>query len=661
SEKRVSKACLARRSRNTRCDLGIPVDPRVVSISRRTKRCVLATSRRGSRRVKGLKATHYSHRHPASSTPVPDRNITIVEIHGRDEAFGADGDRNGLESEERSDRSPSYIQSELDQPGSASNQEADESTKNMRRLEGHITITDLLNPSDAPEVLARVAGLGPEGRNHIQVAPNGDIISPGQSSGTVQPVTYYPPISSGALTISDVSVLIKHYHDNFHPFFPIACRAIFDDGDIADWIEREQHLITAILTIATKDDPAWCRAHESCAQHMESLISKLIYAGSDAVGAVEALLILAEWASQPPEQNSMVGCGKEDLGSWMLVGIAIRLAHLQRSELPGLMSKDEVGSERGSRQRIAYAACYMSDRQLSILGETIWSRGSGPSIFLQAADFPSLQVQKLGNENFALLFQAHLEITQLFSNAHDILYSSTSQGGQPYMSGEYVRHIDDLCAVLRTWKLAWGGPAVTPCVKASLMLSYDFLRLYINAHAFQSNLDRAVHRACQRSSSSAELKEPLFSDLAGAPDARFIYESIDAAKSLLCISNDVIDPETELKYMPLKFFLYVTYAAIYLLKAIPSGVITASDATEIRCTVHETILRLQRASNSRQSPGQRYAQLLRPLWQKLVERREAQVGDGEAAAKSATTAAREVSPFGPTEIIHRWRLGHIVG
>ncbi len=40
-----------------------------------------------------------------------------------------------------------------------------------------------------------------------------------------------------------------------------------------------------------------------------------------------------------------------------------------------------------------------------------------------------------------LLFQAQLELTQLFSNAHDILYSSTSHREQLYVGGEYVRYI----------------------------------------------------------------------------------------------------------------------------------------------------------------------------------------------------------------------------
>jgi len=75
------------------------------------------------------------------------------------------------------------------------------------------------------------------------------------------------------------------------------------------------------------------------------------------------------------------------------------------------------------------------------LGKGFWSRGPGPSTVLRAADFPTLQAQQMGSDDLSLLFQAHLELTQLFGNAHDILYSSTSHREQLYLGGEYVRYI----------------------------------------------------------------------------------------------------------------------------------------------------------------------------------------------------------------------------
>lgn len=94
----------------------------------------------------------------------------------------------------------------------------------------------------------------------------------------------------------------------------------------------------------------------------------------------------------------------------------------------------------------------MSDRQVSIrLGKGFWSRGPGPTTHLRAADFPSLQAQTVGADNLALLFQAHLELTQLFGNAHDILYSSTRHREQLYVGGEYVRYIVRYNPPLPSW------------------------------------------------------------------------------------------------------------------------------------------------------------------------------------------------------------------
>nr|RBQ83536.1 hypothetical protein FVER53263_03065 [Fusarium verticillioides] len=510
------------------------------------------------------------------------------------------------------DQHSEWLSSNLGSPLDQQSEDDEEPTGDAGRLKGHFTSSDLLNPSDALDLLAHVADMEPEGHAQTQDT-EGDPENSTRMANISQGVCDYPPVTSGALTLSEASFLIEHYHDNFHIFFPIAYSAAFDSSRILELIEHEPYLITAILTVATKDDPSWSRAHNACARHMETQISKLIYTGSTTVGAVEALLILAEWAPQPLEENLMIGCGKEDQGSWMLVGVAIRLAYLQNLEQTGLVQRVEGAPEHLSRKRIAWATCYMSDRQVSIrLGKGFWSRGPGPSVNLRAADFPYLQTQKLGNDNLALLFQAHLEITQLFSNAHDILYSSSSHREQLYIGGEYVRYIDDFSSVLRRWKLSWGGLSFIPRVKASLMLSYDFLRLYINAFAFQANLNRIVRRSKKRPSG------PLFSELAAAPDARFIYESIDAANSILCTLNSFIDPTEAFKYMPLKFYLYVIYAAVFLFKAIFAGAIKPSEARGVRRAIYETISRLQKTSNNQQGLGQRYARSLRLLWLKML-------------------------------------------
>lgn len=124
---------------------------------------------------------------------------------------------------------------------------------------------------------------------------------------------------------------------------------------------------------------------------------------------------------------------------------------------------------------------------------------------------------------------------------------------------------------------AYSNPyAVTPLIKATLLLSYDFLRLYVNAFAFQAALNRAIAQA-RTSPNTALPMGPLF-DLAGTFDARFIYEAIDAANSLLGTLNSFIDPAEGLKYMPLKYYLYVIYAAVFLFKVQPLVIDTLCSA-----------------------------------------------------------------------------------
>lgn len=113
--------------------------------------------------------------------------------------------------------------------------------------------------------------------------------------------------------------------------------------------------MTAILTVASKDDPSWFRVYDACSRHIETFLSNFIYAGSNSVGSVEALLILAEWAPQRPQENSAIGCGQEDHGAWMLVGLAVRLGYLQRLEQSALLPDEGKLSAEMSRKRVVWA------------------------------------------------------------------------------------------------------------------------------------------------------------------------------------------------------------------------------------------------------------------------------------------------------------------
>ena len=60
---------------------------------------------------------------------------------------------------------------------------------------------------------------------------------------------------------------------------------------------------------------------------MKSLVANLAAGGDAGIEAVEALLLLAEWAPYTQRGSGKVGKGEEDKESWMHVGIALRIAY----------------------------------------------------------------------------------------------------------------------------------------------------------------------------------------------------------------------------------------------------------------------------------------------------------------------------------------------
>jgi hypothetical protein len=99
-------------------------------------------------------------------------------------------------------------------------------------------------------------------------------------------------------------------------------------------------------------------------------------------------------------------------------------------------------------------------------------------------------------------------------------------------------------------------------------MSYEYLRLYTNAFAFQAAISQAIVRN-SKTEDQHHQKEHLratFSNVASMSDARFIYESLDAARSYLDILVSLVNPEEHLRFMPLRYYLYSIYAAVFLYK-----------------------------------------------------------------------------------------------
>lgn len=193
------------------------------------------------------------------------------------------------------------------------------------------------------------------------------------------------------------------------------------------------------------------------------------------------------------------------------------------------------------------------------MGQAFWCRGPALSVRFIAQDFPSLQPQLHPFcEDYASWIQAQVELTTLFGNAHDILFASKSRTVELITRGDYVKYIDDTGKAMAAWERAWRGITVSRALTGCLTIMLEYLRLYVNAFAFQAVLYRAstptvdpgVH--VQDGPSSSKLYFPD-STMASA-DARHIYEALDAAESLLRVFIEQFE-EAQLRCMPTRFYL----------------------------------------------------------------------------------------------------------
>jgi hypothetical protein len=193
------------------------------------------------------------------------------------------------------------------------------------------------------------------------------------------------------------------------------------------------------------------------------------------------------------------------------------------------------------------------------LGKGFWARGPGPLASFQSTDFPDLLPSNPGEENFAEIFQANLELTQIFSNVSDYLYSTKEHGWKEMLEGRYIKYLDDYQTIIRNWDDTWGNLHCSASVKHCLKLSYHYLRLYTNAFAYQATMSRTIMASKESKGQGMRLID------SATPDARFISESIHAAKDLITLFNEQISPE-KLRYMPSPYYLYIIYGAVFLYK-----------------------------------------------------------------------------------------------
>lgn len=229
-------------------------------------------------------------------------------------------------------------------------------TRSSRSLSSeNLQFANLQNPSDALGILAQVAetSTGEENnQGNFRPARTRPMRSHAERS---VPTSSYHLVETGQISFDKIEKLVRRYQDLFHPYYPLAPQQAFEYDNLRGFAAHEPQLLTAVLVIATKDlieEPA---LYEITSTYMKSLVSDLAAGSDGSIGAVEALLILAEWAPYTQRsQSGFIGRGEEDKESWMHVGVALRIGYFLGLEKFSFRSADESKDPLLARKRLVW-------------------------------------------------------------------------------------------------------------------------------------------------------------------------------------------------------------------------------------------------------------------------------------------------------------------
>ncbi|KAF4467423.1 C6 transcription factor [Fusarium albosuccineum] len=515
---------------------------------------------------------------------------------------------------------------------------------------------ELRNPSDALEILARSDNAptedpvsGPEPihntpSNHsisrsFPSTNNTDITSqlsrtPNQSRQTSTVLDDYELVQRELLHPSELPELLLIFAQNYHPYFPVTPAYFLRPLAMERICKPDYFLLTVILTIASSDSPNNSLTHRYCWDHTQRLLLGVLLAQSWAQTprTVEGLLLLAEWLPHIQIEQTTSEAHKslfsEDRTAWSLVGLAVRQGYLLRLDRAAFRAAvDDQSKDKEEHKRLVWAFVYMADRQISVrLGQSFWSRGPSLSSHFTAKDFPSLKpVAGVKDDNYASVLHSSLELTQILYNAHLILYASTERTLAMISDGDYARYLDDFVRAVTVWHTTWKDIQVSHKVKSTLLIMYEYIRLYVNAFSFQAVITRAsnVQTSSQGThQTSKRLLAELFSrGIMSSPDGKFIFDAIEAAMNLLKLMNN-LDPRHVLCYLPSRYYLYGVYAAVFLHKAHSAGAFQSlPQRREVTSLALRFVTVMADTPLTESHICHRYSRMLRNLWQRGDARR----------------------------------------
>ncbi|KAK5947786.1 hypothetical protein OHC33_011181 [Knufia fluminis] len=540
--------------------------------------------------------------------------------------------------------------------------ETDRGSRMSANLQNDVLNTFVTNSSDAIGLLFRAAEQNDSDSTDEQTPPEhacrdevqgsvSSMPSPGLASDeTIALWEQHRFVRQGWFTAREAVSYLEFFFLNLSPLSPVADSYYADHRNHKRLILEEPLLCCTLLMIASRHHvPArgggGGRArsdfvHVRMWRHVEHLIQRITFgsekyslAKTRTLGSIQALLLIIEWHPRalhfPPEGDgwdaslapSIDDTYKQSISSeatkkwredvfepakrsermsWMLVGLATALAH----ELGVFDHEDDVRSTEKHQsilrtQRLLFL--YTSQLSLRLGCSNIFPQGSNQSI----AHVIDTEQEQASRER-EILITRWIEITKLLTTANEMLFGSQAAIKQMFKSSRYVMLLEHFEPLLHRWRTDFDEmscPTISEASRQILLVEYYFVRMYINSIAVQALVERA-----SSVSSSTGLLDQDFLRSESSQDFRFVTEVRDASVEILRLVTKLSE-DYVLQYCPVRVYLRVVVASIYLLKTISLGSREA-DVTRSLTQLQRCIEALQSYSADDVHLSSRYATLI---------------------------------------------------
>lgn len=433
------------------------------------------------------------------------------------------------------------------------------------------------------------------------------------------------------------------------PLSPILTDFYLDHANHYHLVTQEPMLCCTILCLSSRYNTLpvpgassrGYQIHDRLWDHCQHIILRVMLgqeksskAKTRTLGTIEALLLLTEWHPQalhfpPPNdgwdsdlllsvteerdevqfESQARGSWLEDVinparrsdrMSWMLVGCAFSLAHelgvFDENAQPVEHAEKLPGEQRRMEQR------HRLRKLLYLYIEQLSSRLGCKSIMHYSLSHSISSPTGAVGGQWQSFVMAWIDLTKMLRSVSDTLFQSPTFTKHLLYNGRYISLIEHFRPLLETWKQKnLDKTKVGDHFYDILRIEYSYARIYTSSLGLQAAVERILTESPQHDVG-------LLSAEIDSTDYGFIRDVVDESLEILEVAIKLATTQV-LLYSPVRIFLRITTASVFLLKGLSLGV-NATKLNTALSTLTQAIGALRSGALDDMHLGSRYATLL---------------------------------------------------